>query len=95
MDIVESLSKKVHEAAQRIRTLEEERRRFMAEIEHLKLQVKRHHELTRENDNLKKSQDTVRNRLLRLQKKIDKQLIMGMEIPVAAATEIKHEEPVQ
>jgi hypothetical protein len=87
MEIIDSLSKKVNEAARRIKALEEERSKLLNEVEHLKLQVKRHHELGRENDVLKKNQDAVRGRLLKLQKKLDKQLVLGMEVA--------HEESVQ
>jgi hypothetical protein len=87
MEIVDSLSKKVFEAARRIKSVQDERARLINEIDHLKLQVQRQHEIARENDTLKRSQDSVRTRLQRLQKKIDKQLDLGME-----AT---YEEPVQ
>jgi FtsZ-binding cell division protein ZapB len=87
MEIVDSLSKKVFEAARRIKSLQDERARLINEIDHLKLQLQRQHELARENDVLKRNQDSVRTRLQRLQKKIDKQLDLGME-----AT---YEEPVQ
>ncbi len=87
MEIVDSLSKKVFEAARRIKSLQEERAQLLNEIAHLKLQVQRHHELTRENDTMKRNQDSVRSRLERLQKKIDKQLVLGMEVA--------YEEPVQ
>jgi len=79
MDIVDSLSKKVFEAARRIKALQDERARLLNEIAHLKLQVQRQHETARENDALKRNQETVRTRLQRLQKKIDKQLTLGME----------------
>ena len=88
MEIVDSLSKKVFEAARRIKALQEERARLLNDVAHLKLQVQRHHELARENDTLKRNQDSVRSRLQRLQKKIDKQLILGMEIPATTAPEM-------
>ena len=97
MEIIDSLSKKVFESARRIKSLQDERARLLNEIAHLKLQVQRAHELARENDTLKKNQDAVRGRLQRLQKKIDKQLVLGMEIPAmtAPAAEATYEEPVQ
>jgi FtsZ-binding cell division protein ZapB len=95
MEIIESLTRKVHEAARRIKMLQDERARLLSEIDHLKLQVKRQHELARENDNLKKNQEAVRTRLIRIQKKLDKQLVL-IDVPTTPTlTEATYEEPVQ
>jgi FtsZ-binding cell division protein ZapB len=97
MEIVDSLSKKVFEAARRIKALQDERARLLNEIDHLKLQAQRQQELARENDSLKRNQEAVRSRLQRLQKKLDKQLVLDMNIPALTApeTEASYEEPVQ
>lgn len=97
MEIIDSLSKKVFEAARRIKALQDERSKLLNEIDHLKLQLQRHHEMARENDTLKRNQEAVRSRLQRIQKKLDKQLDLGMDLPAVtpATTEVPYEESVQ
>ena len=48
MEIIDSLTRKVHEAARTIRLLQEERARLVNEIEHLKLQLHRYQDTARE-----------------------------------------------
>ena len=95
MEIVESLSQKVRQAASRIKTLENENARMAEEVDHLKLQLKHYHELNRENDAMKKNQDAVRGRLVKLQKKLEKQLVLSIDAPTSTPTEVSHEESVQ
>ena len=76
MEIIDDLTRNIIQAAQEISSLKNERRQLMNDLESLRHQVRRHDAIVRENEKLRKDQDQLRTRLVRLQKKIDKHLLI-------------------
>lgn len=84
MDAIESFSKKVQQAARELIDLKKERALFMSELESLRRQVRGNQNLLRENEKLRRDQEQLRTRLIRLQRKIDKHLLV--ETALSAGT---------
>ena len=85
MDIIESLSKKVHQAARELTDLKKERHQLLSELEALRRQARGHQHLMRENQKMRQEQDQLRTRLIRLQKKIDKHLLVETTLAAGSA----------
>lgn len=76
MDPIESLSQRVQQAAREITDLKKERQLLTVELESLRRQGRSYQNLLRENEKMRRDQEQLRARLLRLQKKIDKHLLV-------------------
>lgn len=76
MEIIDELSQKVHQAAKELVDLKKERQQIYSELELLRNQQADYQSMARENEKMKRDQDQLRTRLQRLQKKIDKHLLV-------------------
>lgn len=76
MEIIDELSNRVLQAARELSELKKERRQLLSEVELLRTQVRDLQGSAHENERMKRDQEQLRSRLLRLQKKIDKHLLV-------------------
>jgi cell shape-determining protein MreC len=88
MELKEKFSKRVHQAAQELTSLKIEKKQLTSEIELLRQQVKEYQHILRENENLKKDQERLRFRLVKMKKKLEQ--LFSMETPIIP--EMKEEE---
>ncbi|MCG3203833.1 MAG: hypothetical protein KCHDKBKB_00509 [Elusimicrobia bacterium] len=93
MEFIDELTLKVNQAAEQIIQLKMERHKHVSELELLRNQLKNFDSLLRENEKMKRDQDLLRTRLSRLQKKIEKHLLV--ETTLAAQSGGAHEERSQ
>lgn len=76
MEIIDDLTQKVEQAAHTIIELKKERRHASSELDLLRNQLRDYQNLARENERYRREHEQLRSRLLRLQKKIDKHLLV-------------------
>ena len=76
MEIIDELTRRVNQAARELSDLKKDRQQLLSEVETLRVQVRDLQSSARENERMKRDQDQLRARLLRLQKKIDKHLLV-------------------
>lgn len=82
MEILEHLTKKVQDASRELLTLKNERKQLLSELELLRQQSSQFQPLIRDNERLKKDQDRLRTRLLKMQKKVER--LLALELPITS-----------
>lgn len=84
MEIIDELTSRVQQAVREISDLRKERQLLASEVELLRSQVRDLQTKSRENERLKQDHEFLRARLLKLQRKIEKHLLV--ETTLAAQT---------
>src|SRR5690242_2443375 len=80
MEIIDELSQKVELAARQIIDLKKDRHQLQSEVDLLRKQLRDYQSTLTENEKFKRDQETLRSKLLRLQKKIEKHLLVEMTL---------------
>lgn len=93
MDAIDSLSNKVQWAARELLELKKERQQFISELEILRGQSRNFQAVLRENERIRREQDMMRARLIRLQKKIDKHLLIETTLAASVMGGSNEEHP--
>jgi hypothetical protein len=85
MELLDTLAEKVQKASRQLIELKKERQQMTSELEILRQQLRNHQSVIRENDRMRREHDQLRNRLLRLQKKIEKHLLVETTLAASAS----------
>lgn len=83
MENLDRLAKKVEEAANEIISLKKDRKQLTTEVELLRREVQSRQALVRENEKFKRDRELLKTRLTRLQKKIEKQILVEATVQAA------------
>jgi hypothetical protein len=93
MEVIDRLLKKVQLASDELIDIKRDNRHMSSELEALRNQLRDHQLLIKENDRYRRDMDKLRGRLTRLQKKIEKALMVAPAALAATEGEIDEEHP--
>lgn len=89
MDILEQLTKKVHQAADELTSLKRERNQLLSEIELLRANALKHNTPNRDVERYKKDREKLRTKFLKMQKKLEQ--IVSLHSNTPEQHEVTHE----